>query len=219
MTNKPLDVKVNGEEAPKRVDVVQAFEDARDFVKSFLGAPKFIFAVVVIPSSTHLRNREAIRCIARGAGLNVVNVIDEKIAVANAYGEKVRDTNKRIARPSLPDIKGDFNQSQIARPQECWRTLLSEEFNVEVDEVVFVGKGSKFEKVRHAVQQKYPKATEWEGIAAEVTAAYGAAVVALHGKGVRNAILSALRVRNKHYTTIQQTKQLQQQTVPRRRIH
>ncbi|KAG0487799.1 hypothetical protein HPP92_006610 [Vanilla planifolia] len=97
VVNGSKDVKVNGEEAPSRVDVVQALKDARDCVKSFFGAPSYNSAVVVVPNSTSSRNREEILSIARGAGFNVVNVIDENIAVAYAYAEMVsRSTTKRI---------------------------------------------------------------------------------------------------------------------------
>ncbi|KAG0487797.1 hypothetical protein HPP92_006608 [Vanilla planifolia] len=88
---------MNGEEDPCRVDVVQALEAARDCVKSFFRAPAYNSAVVVVPNSTSNNNREEILSIAQGAGFNVVNVIDENIAVAYAYAETVsRSTTKRI---------------------------------------------------------------------------------------------------------------------------
>lgn len=59
-----------------------------------------------------------------------------------------------------------------------------------VDEVVFVGKASRSEKLKRAVKDRFPDARVWspEEIEAEEVAAYGAGAAAYNGKPARPSI-------------------------------
>ncbi|KAL0929176.1 hypothetical protein M5K25_001120 [Dendrobium thyrsiflorum] len=98
------DIKVNGLRAPSSGEVVEAFQDANQVVKSFFGGPNFEGAVVVVPNSTSSSNREAVTDAARANDFNVIEVINEQAAVAAAYAEIVKPTsNKRLAIVSVID--------------------------------------------------------------------------------------------------------------------
>ncbi|KAH0470946.1 hypothetical protein IEQ34_000669 [Dendrobium chrysotoxum] len=98
------DIKVNGLRAPSNGEVVEAFQDANQVVKSFFGGANFEGAVVVVPNSTSSSNREAVTAAARADDFNVIEVINEQAAVAAAYAEIVKPTsNKRLAIVSVID--------------------------------------------------------------------------------------------------------------------
>ncbi|XP_020682912.1 probable mediator of RNA polymerase II transcription subunit 37b isoform X2 [Dendrobium catenatum] len=106
------DIKVNGLRAPTSGEVVVAFQDANQVVKSFFVGPNFEGAVVVVPNSTSSSNRDAVTAAARAEGFNVIEVINEQAAVAAAYVEIVKPTsNKRLAIVSV--INGVLDVSVV----------------------------------------------------------------------------------------------------------